>query len=100
MRQGLEIDDSQSDAYGIGVLRDLNNQTRCPKVYEKAINLDPENPEYWSIFAEFSKGKITQAEMLLKVVNLTVIDAWIDYSNFLFETPLRLGTKKWKGYRE
>ena len=42
--KSLEIDDSQSDAWlGIGVLRDLNNQTLdALKFIEKAINLDPE----------------------------------------------------------
>ena len=68
--KSLEIDDSQSDAWlGIGVVRDLNNQTLdALKFIEKAINLDPENPEYWYIFAEFlSKlGKITEAEDALK----------------------------------
>ena len=90
--KSLEIDDSQSDAWlGIGVVRDLNNQTLdALKFIEKAINLDPENPEYWYIFAEFlSKlGKITEAEdAFKKVVELDPgnIDAWIDYSNFLFE---------------
>ena len=90
--KSLELDICQSNAWiGIGIVKDLKDKPLQAKKYiEKALVYDEYNPEFWYIYAELLQkiGCTSDAEEAFKrVVELDPnnIDAWIDYSDFLYE---------------
>ena len=89
--KSLELDICQSNAWiGIGIVKDLKDKPLQAKKYiEKALIYDEYNPEFWYIYAELLQkiGCTLDAEEAFKrVVELDPnnIDAWIDYSDFLY----------------
>ena len=70
--KSIELDSCQTDAWiGIGIVKDLTNQpAEGVKYIEKALRYEPENAEYWYIYAEMLQ-KISnnkEAEIAFKKV--------------------------------
>ncbi|MFN9975940.1 MAG: tetratricopeptide repeat protein, partial [Phycisphaerae bacterium] len=90
-RKRLSLDDTYADSYlGMGMVMDLQGRTsESIALIEKAVSLEPENPDYSLFLAEMLKKLNRFADALEITRNLTERfpeneDVWIDHADLYF----------------
>lgn len=90
-RKSIQTDEYYADAYlGIGITLDLQEKTiEGLRHIERAIELEPDNPDYFMFQTELLKklGRLDEAETVMETVVARFQDnedAWLDYSDVFF----------------